>query len=145
MANIKIFKDKENVKTLDEVQKDAVESTSFNFNTLNVVAKIRFHVERFDPTDGFYAELFGGLGVKILAELEQKMNKQYDETTFTFSDSDKMLGIELFNAFMGLEVGFQRFGIFYRQHFTPVFTSKKIDEKKICSFPFCAGLAVNLL
>ncbi len=144
LAKVKIFHKKDNSDTVEEVQKKAIESTTFNFVAMNVIAKLRFHFDRFDPTDGFYGEISGGIGGKFWATLEQKMNKQYDGMAQSFSDNDKLLGLNHLNTFAGIELGYQRFGIFYQQHFTSVFT-QKVKAKKVCSLPLCAGIVFNLI
>ncbi|MDR2402059.1 MAG: hypothetical protein LBD32_01160 [Cytophagales bacterium] len=144
ICNVKTLADK-NEELLNEMQKEAIDFTKFNFWRAGLCAKITLVTEKFDHRNGFSFSINGGLGWKFWASLEQGLKESFNGTKNTISGNDDLLGLKNFSTYMGAEVGYQRIGVFYKQFFTPVFNSEKVAEDKICSYPFCLEISFNLL
>ena len=135
----------ENEKFLQDGQNDAIDFTKFRCWFTGVCFKTTIVTDKFDPLDGLHFSIGGGFGFRFGGSLEKAFKESYNSVKNKFSGNDELLGLKKFSAHMGLEAGYQRFGIFYKQFFNSIFNSEKVDKEKICDYPFCLGISFNLL
>lgn len=143
--NTKLFKADNLNEIFAKVQKDGISSSTFSFYRAGILGKLSWAFDKLDPTDGFFISILGGIHFNFCPSLTKLLTSAYNGVSYRTSAKREILGLNLFNKSLGLEIGYQRFSIFYTQFFNPIFDHNVINSKEICSFPFCVGINFNLL
>lgn len=142
---IKLFSDKTNEEVLDIMYEKAVDSTKVGCWKSGIRGKLTCFFDKFDPRDGFYMSLGGGLGVQFLESYETNCKESYNGVMLRVSKNNGLIGINRFYRFIGLEWGYQRMAIFFKVYFTPFFNIDKIPLERKWHYAGSFGLCFDLL
>jgi len=126
-------KDSQSVKLKDSM---------FSINSANFILDLRFNSNKEEPQEGFFIAIGGNIGfqywpsTKIRYEEDKENKVRITEESFNFS-----------KVHYGAQarIGWSRYGLFYNQTLSEVFTTNKGPEGVKRILPFSVGVSINLL
>eukprot|EP01132_Coremiostelium_polycephalum_P000039 gene39-56_t len=119
---------------------DDLKSSIMAFRTVKIALEFRFNSNKEEPQDGFFLSAGGSIGLNFTPSATISYQEDKETKVQTTSES-----FNLNNVHYGIiaRTGWSRYGIFYQQTFSPIFTAGK-GPKTEKAFPFWIGVGIKI-
>jgi hypothetical protein len=107
----------------------------------DLIAELGFNSNKEEPQEGFFVAVGGNIGLQLSPSISVQYGEDKESKTQTLQERFNLSEIR---AGLLARMGWGRFGAFYAQTLTPLFTNDQGPTTKPI-LPFSIGISVNLL